>query len=142
MERTDELKQKYQSVLNLIKQKGVRLAHVHLQDNKLFIQGAAPSQEVKNDVWNEIKRIDASYSDLTCDLTVDPSLAPQAAAAAAPSGGGQRTYTVVAGDSLWKIANTFYKNGAQYPKIIAANPGKLKDEKTVIHPGDVLVIPE
>ncbi|MFN7939174.1 MAG: LysM peptidoglycan-binding domain-containing protein [Bryobacteraceae bacterium] len=135
MERIDELKLKYQSVLNLIQQKGVRLAHVHLQDNKLFIQGAAPSQEVKNDVWNQIKLVDASYGDLTCDLTVDPSLAP----APPPV---QRTYTVVAGDSLWKIASHFYKNGAQYPKIIAANPGKLKDEKSVIHPGDVLVIPD
>ncbi len=134
MERIDELKLKYQSVLNLIKQKGVRLAHVHLQDNKLFIQGAAPSQEVKNDIWNQIKLVDASFGDLTCDLTVDPSLAPPPPA--------ERTYTVVAGDSLWKIASHFYKNGAQYPKIIAANPGKLKDEKSVIHPGDVLVIPE
>ena len=135
MERIDELKLKYQSVLNLIKQKGVRLAHVHLQDNKLFIQGAAPSQEVKNDIWNQIKLVDSSYSDLTCDLTVDASLAPSPPPA-------ERTYTVVAGDSLWKIASHFYKNGAQYPKIIAANPGKLKDEKSVIHPGDVLVIPE
>ncbi len=137
MERIDELKLKYQSVLNLIQQKGVRLAHVHIQDNKLFVQGAAPSQEVKNDIWNQIKLVDSSFGDLTCDLTVDPSLAP--AAAPAPA---ERTYTVVAGDSLWKIASHFYKNGAQYPKIIAANPGKLKDEKSVIHPGDVLVIPE
>lgn len=139
MERVDELKLKYQSVLNLIKQKGVRLSHVHLQDNKLFVQGAAPSQEVKNDIWNQIKLVDPTYADLTCDLVVDPSLAP---AAAPPPPPPQRTYTVVAGDSLWKIAQNFYKNGAQYPKIIAANPGKLKDEKSVIHPGDVLVIPE
>jgi nucleoid-associated protein YgaU len=134
MERLDELKLKYQSVLNLIKQKGVHLSHVHVQDNKLFVQGASPSQEIKNEVWNQIKLVDPTYSDLTCDLSVDESLAPAAAET--------RTYTVAAGDSLWKIAQHFYKNGAQYPKIIAGNPGKLKDDKSVIHPGDVLVIPE
>lgn len=134
MERIDELKLKYQSVLNLIKQSGVRLANVHLQDNKLFIKGACPSQDVKNAVWNQIKLVDPNFADLTCDLTIDASLAPPAPA--------ERTYTVVAGDSLWKIAKQFYGNGAQFPKIIAANPGRLKDEKSVIHPGDVLVIPE
>jgi len=43
MDRFDELKLKYQSVLNVIQQKGVRLAHLHVQDNKLFMQGSAPS---------------------------------------------------------------------------------------------------
>jgi nucleoid-associated protein YgaU len=134
MDRFDELKLKYQSVLNLIPQKGVRLAHLHVQDNKLFIQGAAPSQDIKNAIWNQIKLVDAAYGDLTCDLSVDESLAPPAAKV--------RTYTVKAGDSLWKIAQQFYGNGAQFPKIITGNPGQLKDEKTVIHPGDVLVVPE
>ena len=134
MDRIDELKLKYQSVLNLIQQQGVRLAHLHVQDNKLFIQGAAPSEEIKNAVWNQIKLVDASFADLTCDLSVDASLAPPAAE--------PRSYTVRAGDSLWKIAQQFYGNGSQYPKIIAGNPGRLKDEKTVIHPGDVLVVPE
>lgn len=130
----DTLKLKYQSVINLAKQKGVRLAHVHLQDGKLFIQGAAPSQEAKNDVWNQVKLIDAAFADLTCDLTVDTSLAPPPPA--------QRIYTVVKGDSLWKIAQNMLGNGALYPKIIEANPDQLKDEKSVIHPGDQLVIPE
>ena len=132
MDRFDELKLKYQSVLNLIKGRPILLDHVHVQDNKLFLQGRAASEEAKNDVWNQIKLVDPSYSDLICDLQVDTSLAPPA----------PRTYTVAAGDSLWKIASKFYGNGAEYPRIIAANPGKLKDEKSVIHPGDVLAVPE
>jgi LysM repeat protein len=144
MDRFEELKLKYQSVLNLIQQKGVRLAHLHVQDNKLFIQGAAHSQDVKNAVWNQIKLVDKSFGDLSCDLSVDESLAPAApkAPAAAALAAKARSYTVKAGDSLWKIAQTYYGNGTLYPKIIAGNPGRLKDDKTVIHPGDVLVIPE
>lgn len=103
MPSLEELKQKYNSVLDLITQKGVRLSHLHLQDNKLFLQGAAPSQDIKNDIWNQIKAVDASYSDLTCDLTIDPSLAPpqaQAAAAAANAPSAGRTYKVQPGDTL------------------------------------------
>jgi nucleoid-associated protein YgaU len=140
VDRLEELKQKYQSVLNMIQQKGVRLAHMHVQDNKLFLQGAAPSDQIKNEIWNQIKSIDPGYSDLTCDLTVDSSL-PQPAAASQGTADRMRTYTVKAGDSLWKIAEQFYGKGTEYTKIIAANAGKLKDEKTVIHPGDVLNVP-
>jgi len=134
MERLEELKKKYHSVLSMVKQRNVRLDNLHVQDNKLFVKGAAPTQDIKNEIWNEIKRVDSSYSDLTCEITVDSSIP----APAAP----QKTYTVVKGDSLWKIAQNHLGNGAHYPKIIAANPGKLKDENSVIHPGDVLIIPE
>lgn len=129
----ESLKQKYSSVLDLVKKQNVRLDHLHVQNDKLFMQGAAPSEDIKNKIWNQIKAVDPSYSDLTCDLTVDSSLPAPAAA--------EQVYTVVAGDSLWKIAQEKLGNGALYPKIIEANPDKLKDEHTVIHPGDQLKIP-
>ena len=133
MPTLDELKQKYASVLDLVKQRNVRLDHLHVQDDKLFMQGAAPNDAVKNQIWDAIKAVDASYSDLTCDLSIDSSL--PAPADDAPA------YTVQVGDSLWKISKQFYGAGNLFKKIIEANPDKLEDEKSVIHPGDVLNIP-
>src|SRR4051794_8794269 len=123
MDRLEELKNKYQAALQTIQQKGVVLAHLHVQDNKLFIQGSAPSEAIKNEVWTQIKAADAQFSDLTCELQVDSSLPqPQAAAAAAaPNGGGAaQTYTVKAGDTLSKIAKEFYGNANAYNKIFEA----------------------
>lgn len=133
MPTLDEYKTKYQSVLTLIKSQNVVLSHLNVQDDgKLFIQGAAPNQDIKNNVWNAIKAVDPIFADLNVDLSIDNSI---------PLPSMNKSYTVVAGDSLWKIADHFYGKGQLYPKIIAANPGKLKDENTVIHPGDVLEIP-
>jgi LysM repeat protein len=144
MDRLEELKNKYKGALDTIQQKGVRLAHVHVQDNKLFIQGTAPSEDAKNAVWNAIKAVDPSYSDLTCNLSVDPSIAPaQAQSAAATSGGASssgRTYKVAAGDTLSKIAKEFYGNASDYNKIFEANRDKLSDPNK-IQVGQELVIP-
>lgn len=143
MDRLEELKKKYQSALDTISREGVRLTHLHVQDNKLFIQGAAPSQDIKNDVWNQIKAVDPSYSDLTCDLTVDTSLPQPARAQAAAAGGspsGARTYKVQSGDSLSKIAKEFYGNANEYNKIFEANRDKLSDPNK-IQVGQELVIP-
>jgi LysM repeat protein len=134
MPTLDELKNKYRAALDTIQREGVRLTHLHVQDNKLFIQGAAPSQQVKDDVWNQIKAVDAKYSDLTCDLTVDPSLAPQQTQAAAASAGGgstSRTYTVKPGDSLPKIAQEFYGSANEYNRIFEANRDKLSDPNKI-----------
>ena len=126
----EELKSKYQAVIELAKAKNVRLDHCHLQDDKLFLSGAAPNEAIKNEVWNEIKSIDSSFGDLSCEIEIDSSIPLPA-----------KMYTVVAGDSLWKIAQNELGNGALYKKLIEANPDKLENENTVIHPGDVLVIP-
>jgi LysM repeat protein len=143
MDRLEELKNKYQAALQTIQQKGVVLTHLHVQDNKLFIQGSAPSEAIKNDVWNQIKGADAQYSDLTCDLKVDSSLPqPQAAAAAAAAGGGGagQTYTVKPGDTLSKIAKQFYGNANDYNKIFEANKDQLSSPDR-INAGQELKIP-
>jgi len=142
MDRLEELKNKYKGALDAVKQQGVRLTHVHVQDNKLFIQGAAPSENAKNAVWNAIKAADASYSDLTADITVDPSLAPQQTQSAAASAGASsgRTYKVAPGDTLSKIAKEYYGNANDYNKIFEANRDKLSDPNK-IQVGQELVIP-
>jgi nucleoid-associated protein YgaU len=132
MDLLEGLKLKYAEAIGVIKEKGVVLAHMHMEGEKLYLKGSAPNENVKNDVWNAVKAVgDSWHNEITLDLDVDTSL-PQPV----------RTYTVVGGDSLWKIADHFYGNGSKFPKIIAGNPDKLKDEKSVIHPGDVLVIPD
>ena len=74
MAELDQLKQKYQSALAAIQQKGVRLAHMHVQDGKLFLQGEAPTNKPTRS-GTRFKAVDPSYSDLTLDLTVNSALA-------------------------------------------------------------------
>jgi nucleoid-associated protein YgaU len=138
----ERLKQKYQPAIALMQQLQVRLQNIHMEGNKLFIRGEAPSQEAKNQVWNQIKSIDASYSDLTCDLTVSQQQPATMTAGASVSGGhGQRHYTVKAGDTLSTISRQFYGNATQYMKIFEANKNILSDPNK-IKPGQELVIPE
>jgi nucleoid-associated protein YgaU len=130
----EQLKQKYASVLELIKRSNVRLDHLHVEGDKLVLKGAAPNQDVKNDVWNAIKAVDASFSDVSADITIDSSLPAPASAAAA------RTYSVKSGDTLSKIAKQFYGDAGQYMKIFEANKDKLKDPDQ-IEVGQELKIP-
>jgi len=140
-DRLNSLKQKYQSVFKVIEQQQVRLDHVHVQDNKLFIGGVAPSTEAKNNVWNQIKLVDSTYSDLIADITVQERAQTQTAGAAVGGSQGQpQTYTVKAGDTLSRISQQFYGDAAQYMKIFNANRETLTDPNKIV-PGQRLTIP-
>lgn len=130
----EQLKQKYASVLESIQKNNVRLDHLHVQDGKLFMQGAAPDEACKNRIWDAIKAVDPAYNDLTCDLSIDSSLPAPAQAPAA------QKYTVQPGDSLSKIAKRFYGDANAYMKIFEANKDRLKDPNK-IQAGQDLVIP-
>ena len=143
-QRFEQLKQKYQSVQNAMGQYQVRLQNLNMQGDKLFMRAEAPSQDAKNKVWDQIKMIDPSFSDLIADITVNESAAaPRTQTAGASVSGGQsgRTYTVQSGDTLSKIAKEFYGDAGSYMKIFQANRNQL-DNPNQIRPGQQLVIPE
>jgi len=140
MDRLEELKGKYASVLRLIEKEGLRLHNLHVRDDKLFIKASAGTQELKNEIWGQIKLVDPSYKDLTCDIVIDPSMAPAKAAAPATAAPEVKTYTVQAGDILSKIAKQYYGNANAYMKIFEANKDKLIDPNK-IQVGQVLKIP-
>lgn len=133
-QRFAELKNKYQSVLNAVDQQQVQLQNLHVQDDKLFIRGIAPSEDAKNAVWNQIKLVDSNYSDITADINVDESRAQGAAA------GGGESYTVKSGDTLSKISKQFYGSTDEYMRIFYANRDKLNDPD-MIQVGQQLAIP-
>jgi LysM repeat protein len=125
----ETLKAKYQTVLDLGKARGVSWTSVHLENDTLLLRGSAPSSAIQGEIWDLIKRIDATYTDLTADLPVDGRLP-------VPS----RIYRVVAGDTLSKIARHFYGDSGLSRKIFEANTHLLDDPKK-IKPGQKLVIP-
>ena len=138
-DRFEQLKMKYQSVLNFIQSQGVQLQNLNMEGDKLLIRASAPSAELKNRVWDQIKLVDPNYSDLIADIQA-PAAAAAAAASGAPSTAAARTYTVQPGDSLSKISKQFYGDATKYMKIFEANKDKLSDPDQ-IRAGMNLLIP-
>ena len=137
-QRFNELKQKYQTVLSVSDSEKIQFLNLHVQDNKLFIRGIAPSEEAKNKFWDQVKLVNPNADDITADLSVDSSRAVGAAA-----GGGQgssQTYEVKSGDNLSKISKQFYGDANEYMRIFYANRDKLNDPDK-IQIGQQLVIP-
>ena len=137
-QRFNELKQKYQSVLNMADQQKIQFQNLHIQDNKLYIKGIAPSEDAKSKFWDQIKLVNPNTDDVTAEINVDSSRAIGAAA-----GGGQsdgQSYEVKSGDNLSKISKQFYGNANEYMRIFYANRDKLSDPDK-IQAGQKLVIP-
>ena len=137
-QQLEQLKQKYQSVFNMIQQQQIRLTHVNMLDNKLFVQGVAPSEDSKNRVWDQIKLVNPNWqSEVTADISV---ASQQQASSAVRSSTAERTYTVKPGDTLSKIAKEMYGDPNEYQKIFDANRDQLRDPNQ-IRPGQQLKMP-
>src|SRR6516162_3818659 len=111
----EDLKAKYESVLQVIQNQQISVKNLHLQDGKLFIKGVAPSLDAANKVWDEIKRVNPTANDITADFPVDTSLQqPVQQTAQRPQEPERqeqtasiRLYTVKSGDTLSKISKQF-----------------------------------
>lgn len=138
-QRFNELKQKYQTVLTVSDSEKIQFQNLHVQDNKLFIRGIAPSEAAKNKFWDQVKLVSPNADDITADITVDASRA-MGAAAGGGQGGGSQTYEVKSGDNLSKISKQFYGDANEYMRIFYANRDKLNDPDK-IQVGQNLIIP-
>jgi nucleoid-associated protein YgaU len=139
-DRFEQLKAKYQSVLNFIQSQGVQLQNLNMEGDKLLIRASAPSADLKNRVWDQIKLVDPAASDLIADIQAPAAAAAAAAGAAGAPSSAARTYTVQPGDSLSKISKQFYGDANKYMKIFEANKDKLSDPDKV-KVGTELLIP-
>ena len=119
----DELKRKYQPVLDTIQKEGAQLQNVNLDGNQLYVKATATSEASKNRIWDAIKKVDPNFADLKHDIEFTQT---------------DQTYTVQPGDNLSKISKQFYGDANKYKKIADAN--KLEDPDK-IKAGQQLIIP-
>ena len=122
------LQEKYQGILELANQNGTTY-NLSEADGVLHIDGNAPSEEAKQQLWDKYNEIDPDYKsgDLMLNITVG---------AGAAAGGGGHTYTVEAGDNLSKIGE---KYGITWQQIYEANKDIISNPD-LIHPGQELKI--
>jgi nucleoid-associated protein YgaU len=135
--RFNELKKKYETVLTTADQQHVQFQHLHVQDDKLYIKGTAPTEDAKNKFWDQVKLVSPTQDDIKAEISVDSSRA-QGAAVGGANGG--ETYTVKSGDTLSKISKQFYGDASEYMRIFYANRGTLKDPN-MIQAGQQLTVP-
>lgn len=85
------------------------------------------------------------FSGVKGGVTSHPASPPapdfsQVEAGVTSNAASDQSYTVVAGDSLSKIAKKFYGNANEWRRIFEANKDTIKNPD-LIHPGQALRIP-
>ena len=124
------LRAKYQQLIDAANKSGVTNLEVREQNNVLYIDGHAPSEEVKKSLWDLYNKIDPDYraGDLVLNVNVFGTSNTTSA---------EQEYTVVSGDNLSKIGKMY---GVSWKEIYEINKDKIKDPD-LIQPGWKLKIP-
>jgi nucleoid-associated protein YgaU len=127
MANLDQLKQKYAPVIQTIEgfsDLGAKIDSVSLDGEKLYLKGSVPSQVVANRVWDVIKQVDPTYSDLHHEIITN--------------GGADQSLEVKSGDTLSKISNRFYGSPNHYNNIAKASgiadPNKIQAGQKITVP--------
>jgi nucleoid-associated protein YgaU len=122
------LQDKYRELVTTAQSAGVSNLQVREQNNVLYIDGVAPSEEIKQRLWDIYGKIDPDYR--SADLVMNVKVVQGA--------GGTKEYVVVSGDNLSKIGKKF---NVKWKDIYEANKDKIKNPDH-IEPGWKLKIPE
>jgi len=122
------VKAKYQAVLNLGEQLGIKEGNVVEAEGVLKIKGEAQTQYEKDLIWDKIKEIGGEQpADIMANISVGDSSV-------------YHRHVVKSGDSLSKIAKHYYGDPMKYKQIFSANTNILSNPD-IIHPDQVLIIP-
>lgn len=122
------LQDKYRELVTTAQSAGVSNLQVREQDRVLYIDGVAPSEEIKQRLWDIYGKIDPNYR--SADLIMNIK--------AMQGTGGTKEYVVVSGDNLSKIGKKF---NVKWKDIFEANKDRIKDPDH-IEPGWKLKIPQ
>jgi nucleoid-associated protein YgaU len=124
-------------------------------DGTITVSGTVDNDAQRQEIASILEGM-PNVSGVTNNLNVgqaEPEAAPEAESAPeaadeaeassedAPATEGGRTYTVQAGDTLWKISQEMYGNGSKYMKIFEANTPLLENPDRIF-PGQELNIPD
>ena len=120
-----DLQSKYRELIDAASTRGVSNLQVRQQENVLYIDGTAPTNEAKQQLWDIYNRIDPDYR--SGDLVMNLELAE----------GATQEHVVAKGESLSKIGQ---KYGVAWKEIYEANRDQIKDPD-LIQPGWKLKIP-
>jgi nucleoid-associated protein YgaU len=111
------------------------------RNGKLYFMGTVSTEAEKNRIWNAIRTVPTWPKDIVADIRVQPQPATRSLQSSAPApAAGTKTYTVVAGDTLTKIAERYLGDATQYSRILELNRDQLTNPDK-IRPGQVLRIP-
>lgn len=108
--------------------------NIRVDGDAVTISGIAASDEVREKVILAVGNVEGIAS-------VDDQMEVMQSDEGTPRGLDETTfYTVEKGDTLWKIADAHYGNGAKYNAIFEANKPMLESADK-IYPGQLLRIP-